>query len=420
MGVAVGSLGIPGSTGNFSVSSLAFEPVAVVLFSQWDHLGPYSLTLGCATADDEQWAVWTGTATELSGYNARKREGRTDSCAFHRNSVDSAIQWQASFVSFESDGFTLNLDVRNFVSGGEGGSIYYMAIGGDHISEAHAGTFTNGASTGTTAVTAPGFTPTCAMMAHMWSAFDTGILSSSILGIGVTDGVNHFSSETAMYAGEQLGGNHIYRTDAVACSYSKNVPATFRMELDSWDANGFTVDVVDAWISDMDHGYLAINADGAVVGNGVQPDSNTSQTYDTPGLLPEGVFFTWAGVDTPSTSGSNSLPLRPGVGAGTIAQERMSSGIARSSAPAGVWTSDGYQISTESMGFWGVGDGIAGGSNGSQASANLSAVADDTFELTWSNVADTNDRVFGWLALPGELTFIPQIYRILRFPHTVA
>jgi hypothetical protein len=35
----------------------------------------------------------------------------------------------------------------------------------------------------------------------------------------------------------------------------------------------------------------------------------------------------------------------------------------------------------------------------------------ESFTLDWYTVLDTNNRQFGWLALPGELSFIPQIYR---------
>lgn len=420
MGVAVGSVGIPGSTGTFSVSGLSFQPVAVVVFNQFDHLGAHSWTMGCATGSTEQWSVWTGTATETSGYTARKHEGRTDAIAFHRNSVTDAIQWQVAFTSLDSTGFTLDLDVRNNVESGEGANIYYMALGGDHIPEAHAGTFTCGASTGTTAITAPGFRPNSLIVAHNKSgAFDAGILERMMWGVGIAASGNQYAAYAEGKTGTAIDGYHMHRTDGIACSYDGS--DAYRSEVQSFDSSGFTINVQDAWTGgDIEHGYLAINAEGAVAGNAVQPTADGNQTYATPGLKPGGVFFCWNGSDSPSTSGSNVEPMRPGVGAMTSTQERHSSGIYRDNAPFGVFTSDGYQIGDEALGFWGVADGIVAGSNSSQASTAYNAFSDDSFTLTWDVIDANNSRAFGWLALPGELTFVPQIYRIVRVPTVVS
>jgi hypothetical protein len=102
------------------------------------------------------------------------------------------------------------------------------------------------------------------------------------------------------------------------------------------------------------------------------------------------------------------------MGGGTISQQRNSSGPFRDSTPFGVFTSDGYHSPGESMAFWGSGSGIGGADNNSQASADITALTPGSFELTWSSVAGTQDRAFGWLALPGELIapWIPKLYRV--------
>lgn len=410
MGAVVGAFAVPLSTGNVTVTSLPFEPVAVIFWNDVSPLGPHSMCMGCATSSSDQWVMWTGTDTETSGYTVRYHEGRTDRCVFATHAPFTTVAFACSFVSMNSDGFTVNFVTRNSAGTGDGNVVYYMALGGRHISQAHAGTVSIGGSTGTTAVTAPGFQPTCLMVAHNAGTFDAGQQGWGSWGLGFADATTQFSSYVAVVQGVATSMRHVYRTDSVASFWDGSDLGT--VALDSLDANGFTLDVTDAFLT-CTHAYLALDAEAAVVGHGVQPDSDTVLSYSTPGLKADAVLFAWPGADTPSTSGSSGTPLRPGFGGGDDTTEAMISGIARSSAPFGVWTSDGYILSTEPMGFWGVGDGIAGGSNQSQASANITDLSFDSFELTWSNVLDTNDRVFGWLALPGELPFhwIPNLYR---------
>lgn len=410
MGVVVGSRAVPGATGNFSVTGLPWQPVAVVFFNQHNHLGLWSMFLGAATADDEQWVIWTGTDTETNGYTHRKREGRTDRCCLsYIHGDNGTIAWAASLVSLNSDGFTLNLTERTTVNAGEGGNIYYMALGGDHITEAHAGTVTLGASTGTVAVTDPGFQPTALIVAHHSTTMDTGAQSTSSFGVGITDGSNQFASYGRVETGTAILARHSYRTDAISTFWDGT--NAWRHELSSFDTNGFTLNVATAY-QDQPHAYLAINADIAVAGNGIQPDATGTEEKATPGLKPQGVFFCWNGADSPSTTGATNSPIRPGIGAGTVSAAKMSSGISRVSAPFGVYTSDGFQIGTEPLGFWGTGIATDANSTDSQASATVSSVQDDSFTLNWSTIASpTPDRTYGWLALPGELTFLPQIYR---------
>lgn len=415
MAVKVGHVGIPGATGNFSVTGLGFVPVGVIFFNQFDHQGLHSWMFGASSGPGEEWALWTGTSTEISGYNARNHEGRTDRCCLqYTGGGAGTVAWACSMVSLDADGFTLNLTDRTSVNGGEGGLLYYMAIGGDKITAAHAGSFIAGTSTGQVSVTAPGFLPNACVFGHVGdAALDGGYSARMQIGTGLTDGLAQYSSFVRGNTGTAISVGHISRSDAVACCYDGT--NTFRMEFDSWDANGFTVDVTDAWTGDLEHCYFAIQAEVAVAGYGTQPSSSTSVQYDTPDLLPGGVFFCWPGVDTESSTGSSTAPLRPGVAAMTDTASRHSSGIFRDSAAFGVFTSDAYQ-ERESVMFKGAGNGIIDPpAHNEVGKGDFSSFDEGSFTLDWT-VLDSNARPFGWLALPGEvLGWMPQIYRYVIF-----
>lgn len=409
MGVEVGATGQPNSTGTRTITGLPFQPVAVLFFCTFQNLTPHRFTLGCATADDEQWCVYiaTGTQDASDAYTARSHQTRTDRCM---QMGTDGVTWTAEFVSMNSDGFTINFPNR----GGSGtGSIFYVALGGNHISAARAGTFDAGASTGTVAVTDPGFQPTALITAHTGDAtFDLGSQFHLQLGVGCADSaLNQYSFFTRGPRGVTGQSQHIHRTDEIACVYDGT--NTFRMALDSMDASGFTVNVTDAWTGDITHGYLALEADGAVAGNGVQPDATGLQTFPTPGLIPGGVFFLHSGVDAPSTTGATNVILRPGVSVMDGTDEGAASGIFRVATSFGVFTSDGYTIGS-AFRLMGSGTGVGGSDNNVRSQAKWSAFGDDgSFTIEWTTADAIADRAFGWIALPGELIapWVPQQYR---------
>ena len=406
MGVHVGAIGAFTGTGTHTVTGLPFAPTAVVFWNVFQMLAPPGIMLGCATASGEQWVMWAGIDVEISGYTRKYNEGRTDCCIYNLGAPFTTVAYQAELTALTSDGFTVN--VTTFNTTGE--DIHYMALGGNNIGECHAGTFSAGSSTGTTSVTAPGFEPSALLVAHSMSTWAAGQQTPFRWGVGMSDGTNQFAS----FAGAEPASTHseMYRTDSVACGISS--AGTFRVELDSFDSGGFTVDVTDASSGNHDFGYLAIDAAAAAVGNGVMPDSTGTADLSTPGFEAQGVFFTWDGANSPTTAGQrvNPLAVRPGVGATTQSQKAAISAIGRDDHPFGVYTVDGY-TDNAAISVRGQGSGIGGSDNDVLHSALFDASAQDTFTIEWDIATSGADRTYGWLALPGDLPFswVPNIYR---------
>jgi hypothetical protein len=239
-------------------------------------------------------------------------------------------------------------------------------------------------------------------------------------GLGFTDGTNQYSSFALAQYGNVTAGNHIHRTDAVACGTFSG-SGDYRLEFDSWDPDGFVVDVTDAWTGNNVHGYLAVDCTTAAVGNSLVPDSTGTQTISTPGFEPAGVLFGWNGADTPSTTGSTGMPVRPGVGAmdgyadafdSLDREEGAVSMIHRASAPFGAYVPDTFIDDTLCINISGTGSQVDPGAIDLISGAEFNAFNMGEFIINWT-VTTTNDRHFGWLALPGDLpiNWIPQIYR---------
>ena len=406
MGVYVGTLGAPSGTGNSTVTGIPFQPVAVVFWNVKQHEAPFAMMLGAATADDEQWVMWAGVDSETSGYFKRYSENRTDACIFMRFGSASTIDYQAEFVGFTADGFTIN--VTTFNSAGE--NIEFMALGGNNIGQCYAGTITAGASTGTTATTDPGFRPAALIMGHQAGTVDDGRTDFARWGTGVTDGTNQYSSFIELNVGTGVD-RHIHRTDSLACATA--AAGDFKLELDTFDANGFTVNVTDAHTGNVDLMYLAIDAAAAAAGNGVMPDSTGTADLTTPGFEAEGAFFCWNGVNTPLTTGSGTLvELRPGVGATTSSGAGAVSAITRASFPFGVYITDSYSDNA-AISVRGQGTGVGPNDNDILHSASWFGATQGTLTIDWDIATTGADRAYGWLALPGDLpfTWTPGIYR---------
>ena len=293
MGVAVGVIGSPSGTGTLTVTGLEFEPVAVVFWNEFQFLNPPGQMLGVASSPSDMWVIWAGMDVESSGYFKRYNEGRTDYCIFNRPAPYSTVAYAGVLDSFTSDGFVVDITTHNNI----GEDIGYMALGGS-ITAAHAGTFSAGNPTGTLAITAPGFQPKALIVAHqLQPLWDDGIKGHARWGVGVADhNLNQYSSWSHIPVAPG-GYEAVHRTDAVACAWSGS--DLVRVELDSMDTNGFTINVVDAFFQDINFGYLALDTPAATAGYGIQPDATGTQTISGIDHEPEGVFFCFSGMDEP-------------------------------------------------------------------------------------------------------------------------
>ena len=127
-----GTFQTPTSTGNFSVTGLPFQPAAVIFFSTF------------STSDGEMVSIYTGQGWMCSsgnqGCNTQFCADNGDVAVSHGRSVAHAVYcfsdysgtaaYLASYVSMNSDGFTLNFTTVS----ASAYNVSYIAIGGSGLS----------------------------------------------------------------------------------------------------------------------------------------------------------------------------------------------------------------------------------------------------------------------------------------------
>ena len=197
--VKTGSAAAKTSTGNQSYTGLGFQPTALIVFAGKFSTSPLDQTtngsglFGFATSSsDRGFVAW------------RNQTGSNPQAAKHRQSTQRIMSTttnftEADFVSFDSDGFTLNFTT----SGGSADVFYYLALRGPQVKVT---SFNQATSTGNQSITGAGFTPKAAIMAsandvsgnndsaqaHARASFGwaTGTSERASLWLGETDNVS--------------------------------------------------------------------------------------------------------------------------------------------------------------------------------------------------------------------------------------
>src|SRR3990172_2053601 len=308
--VKVGYLTSPGSTGNFSVTGLPFQPTALILL---DQNGQSGFVNGVQTWIIGGFGVASGpTARGCYAFNGKDNalndggsRGSSAHCFLHI-ATNSVITSRADFVSFNSDGFTLNFDTVT----ASGFYTQYMAIGG--IS-AKAGTLANPAATGNQAITGVGFQPK-ALIIGTASTVGAGLYDAAASAIGFSDGTNHramAASDTEGYAGADC--EHL-KSAAQVIYPSYRIGILTSASLATFDADGFTLDWTAVQATAYDHFYLALGGDDlvAAVGTYTTPTAPGTKTVTGVGNTPAGVM-TLAQVTTAVDTLTNDFTMNVGL-----------------------------------------------------------------------------------------------------------
>ena len=145
---------MPNVTGNFSVTGLGFKPQAVIvtgatLIGYPEFSGGGRLSVGCATSG-AQWAgcLDTGYLEEVG-----KRSSHYDN-KFVAATTTSGPDYEAEFVSFDADGFTINVTLAPPAPW----TIFFLALAG--AGGYACGTEIARTTPGTQSITGLGFSPT--------------------------------------------------------------------------------------------------------------------------------------------------------------------------------------------------------------------------------------------------------------------
>lgn len=233
-----------GTTGNQSITGVGFQPNAVIMVltgrgsgfgGQTQHA---ELNFGFMADNGGQY-VQGFHSHAGNGYHYSW--GLTNACII---AIDATITGQASYVSMDSDGFTINWS--NASSSSE--YISYLAIGGV---EAHVGTSTFQGSTGTWAVSGFGFEPDAVI-----GAFE-GDHSAGIGFATSTGSTDHAYMTYSHWHGQDPSVSDQFSDDTwflVETRYDGTLMGF--MDISSFDSDGLTFDQADVGNTGA-FGYLA-------------------------------------------------------------------------------------------------------------------------------------------------------------------
>lgn len=394
LSVKVSNISAPASTGNQSTTGVGFQPKALLFFS------------GRGTATGEVAGVhqmfgFAGTAAEdISFYhNSADAVAASDTVrslltnAILKTTVSGATTAAvtATLTSMDSDGWTINYTA---VVSGE--KFPYLALGGDDITNAKAGTFALNTATGTQAVTGLGFQPDIVFFfTQLLTTTGTANNNSSVsYGVAKSSSARWTVGQSHQNAQATMNNRRIFSSSKclVLMSVSGDTVDT-DADFVSMDSDGFTINKTTGSTAYL-VGYLAIKGGQWKVGTFQQPNGTTgNQAVTGVGFQPSGVFF---GSAKTTTDGTVTAGADATYGAATS-----------SSAMESFWNGDLDNVAdTVAKRYYKTDKVIqfrTAVSTGSTLLAEASYVSNDTdgFTVNWST-ADANQRYIGYVAVGGS------------------
>jgi hypothetical protein len=324
----VGKLDVPASTGNQVITGLGFQPKALLFWytmrTDDGVSGGLGVGFGGATSSTDLFSVASngddnvGTANVSDG-NTKVR------CIIVPTSAGSGRSLQASLVSLDADGFTLNWGIVS-----SGVDVHYLALAGSALTGAKAGEFTKRTSNGNQSVTGIGFQPSVVLLFPSRRTNSDGQTGDAHLNVGVA------TSSTNRWAITQGSNDAAATGDAARAMYTDHVMTTLNdsitgafMQADfvSMDADGFTLNENPAggnleWV-----GYLALGGVAADVGTITIPASTGNQVTSGIGFQPSALILAGANLDSASLGAlQNDWNLSFGAASATTARSAIWTG----------------------------------------------------------------------------------------------
>ena len=245
---ASGSLLTTTGTSNVAVTGLGFQPKLVLFFGADRAAQPGTTTgfymgFGAATGATERGCVLSRsrdaqTTSQLSAFV------RSDSCFGNVLGTSDGVNGLLDFVSMDSDGFTVVPDDAFFASY----YVYWLALGGDSLTNAKVGNFTLPNSSGNLAQTGVGFQPDALMLFGIHqgaSGYNLGAGGGGGFCLGWAKSSTERGCLSVVQRDNISGSdtNHILRTDRLLHLIREDAADADGTVLDlvSFDSDGFTV-----------------------------------------------------------------------------------------------------------------------------------------------------------------------------------
>lgn len=372
--------------GTQSIAGIGFQPKAVIFYWTRQTTSGFNAGVnsgfGMATGSGNQSAV-SVTMVDNSGRSDQGRRYSNTRCIiFLTGGGPPTLNSEASFVSFDVDGFTIKWttgSVNQYI-------IHYIAIGGEI--ETMVSNFNLTTSAGNQSVTGVGFQPD--FLLFNWSygtAYNTNIARSQF-GLGFA---KNSSEQVALaQAGADNTGNNLdkrwrQRTDSCILSLTlANPPAQDAIvSFVSMDADGFTINISDPPATPHAIFYLAIKGGQHKVGAFNQPTANGAQTISGTGFKGLMALF-----------GSFNLVANTGI----LSNGGVTIGSATSLNQSSVWYQD-RNIDPSDANMYNINNRAISlaFSTALTGQAQLTSFIDDGFTFNWSNCDGTQRQILYWL-----------------------
>lgn len=276
------------STGNQSFVGVGFQPKVVIFWitGQTAHgtsTGLMRLSFGWVTGSSEQGCI-TYASDSGEGTSVVKQDHRSDRCIIVRGSLSGNIIGEASFVSFDANGFTIN-----WIDAISGAIVHFVAIGGDDLTNAKVGKFSKKTSTGNQSTTGVGFKPDVILMTGVTAT--TEDTASAHMGFFLGTAKSAASRWcTGGFAKDGAGTSNtgrFQRTNRCILQTDEDGAVVSEADFVSMDTDGFTINYSTADANAYGYFYLALKGGAYKVGSFSGATSTGNKSVFGVGFQPE-------------------------------------------------------------------------------------------------------------------------------------
>lgn len=289
LSVKKATLTAPAATGNQSYTGVGFQPKAMVFFATTqtgegilsNARGGVGFTSGVSQEGAAGWSSQDNVSTTDTDHASGLQCIRVPDNAGDR--------FQADLVSFDSDGFTLNWIVTL-----SGAIVHYWALGGPDLTGAKSDQFTANTAIGNQSVVGTGFSPDIVLFVSA-SRTTGGVGSGAKFSLGAMQSTTKrwalaLTAADAISMTAAMNAETLQRTDS--CFLSLTNPALdSRADFVSMNADGFTINWIDAPATAILIGYLALKGGQFDVGAFAACTTNNCNNDVTVGFPPTGLFL---------------------------------------------------------------------------------------------------------------------------------
>jgi hypothetical protein len=387
LSVKKGSFAANTATGDQAISSVGFQPKAIMLWGTRLTAAGYGAGIGhfigSGTSSSERWC---STIFSLDAFTNSETSRRNNSdCIVRYIQVNETQDGQADLVSLDSDGFTINWSdapASAFI-------IHYLALGGADITNAKAGFTSVTSGTGDKVFTGVGFQPEFLLLSSNGTSATTAQAQANIhlAAASSTSRVVASSFKDRDLVTTTETGTYQRNDKVFAQIASTSDTVASEGTLASFDSDGFTINYTTG--AALAIGYLALRGGSFFVGSDTQKTTTGTEATTGVGFTPKGVFF-WSSNQANSSSISSTAKYSIFAADGTT--------------EGGVWfqsldaaadgTSDMRTVTDKALGF-------STQASTTDAEADLSSFDSDGFTLNWTT-ADATAREFLFAAFGDE------------------